>query len=128
MKKITKQKLGSFLVSILFGISLGWYISSLILKLSIISFNPYYIFIPITTIIISIMSLKTPKSVELFAFIFSSWVALQFLWDFGAETIFGSWRTIMSLFAIGIFILNGFTGYLKFNSGWKTLKRAMGGK
>lgn len=126
--KYKKPNIGSLIVSILFGISFSWYLTTLILKLNIIESSlVHYFSYPLIIGFITLNALKNPRTTEFFAFVFSAWVALQFLWDLGAEQIFGPWRTIMTFSAIILFILNGFTGYLRFSSGFKILKKALGG-
>lgn len=127
MKKKSSKKFGSLLVSLIFGATLGWYISTLVSKLIVFP-NMEWIFVLGSLLLVGFFGYKNPKTTELFAFLFSAWIFLQVLWDLGAEPVFGIWRTTMTLIAIGNFFLNGFTGYLGFKPGWRALKRALGGR
>jgi len=134
MKK-KSEKIGSLVVSLLFGVFLGWYASTLFGVSTSLS-NMLNLSVRMVTIAFSLLGLgligylgyKNPRTTELLAFIFSAFIILQVLWDSGAETTFGIWRTIMTYAGLGLFLLNSFTGYLRLNSGLKTIRRSMGGK
>jgi len=128
-------KITSGIIALLIGLSIGFYFSSITQAVINIIFDSSLKF-STTKYVFSILfgglflfwDYKHPKAVETLGFVFSSFIILQSLfWDFPAGDI-NKFRVITFTFSLGLLILNSFTGYLRWNSGIKFFKRALGFK
>ena len=133
-KRRPELKYSSIIVSIVLGSVLGWYagiiikkLIDVILKIAIVSNIYTGVFMASGLALFVYLDRKSPILVETLAFIFSAFVILQFvLWDLPAGDI-NSFRLIMFAVSLFLFFFNAFTGHLKWNSGVKIIKRAVGG-
>ncbi len=121
MKKNNNISIGSLITSTIFGALLGWYVGGIIPYLE----GMRFIWVAIGISLLVAMGYKYPILVESFAYGFSILVLFQAFWDWGARD-WTEWRTIMTLGAIGLLILNITTGKLKLIGAKRVFKNQLG--
>jgi len=121
-----KFKITSGFIGLATGALIGWYVSGLVSQLLNLDFNiVIYVLMIIFSIVGFVLDLKYPVLIESLSFGITVLIFFQAFWDFGAQD-WSKWRSIMSLSAFGLFILNLFTGHLKVNTAKKIIRRQLG--
>jgi len=131
---MTKKKItfGSILIGLLtFGL-LGFSIYSLLVRLGLMTNSSVVrmVFIIIGCILGIILGIKYPITTEALSFAITSLIFVQAIWDSTYDIVGGVLdpRVLVGSIAVGIFILNVFTGELKRGTAKRQIRRTLGVK
>jgi len=123
--KIKKISWSSVLIGILtFGL-LGFSIYNILTRTNVINLEILkYVFLSIGGLFGLYFGVKSPLSTELFSFGITTLIAVQAFWDTSYDIQGGIQdpRVIVGLIAVGIFILNAFTGRFRKGTAKKQLR------
>jgi hypothetical protein len=121
-----EHKIASGLIGFVTGGFLGWYFGRYIDSLINPSVNMFTIIFSVLLGILGLLlDLKKPILTETISFVISIFVFSQILWDMSVGDI-NKWKLIIGLIALGLFLLNIFTGYLRIKTAKKIIKRQFG--
>lgn len=125
-----KTTVGSIVIGILtFGL-LGFSLYSALLRLSVIQSNTFIMgfSIGIGAMIGLFMGIKIPIATEAISFAITSLIVVQGMWDITFDIVNGisDPRVLAAGLALSIFVLNIFTGRLKFGTAKKQIRRTIG--
>ena len=122
-QKTESWKSSNLIIGTGFGAVLGWYLSGVLNTL--LSADIGWLFIAIFGMLGFLLASKKPKVAEWAAFAMSGYVFLQAGWDYGAND-WSSWRQTVFVAALVLFIINVFTGQVKWKGANKLFKRLFG--
>jgi len=114
-----KFNIFSLATGVYLGLLLGWYLSGILLgenNALIILFSGFTF---------GFFAYKKPVLIETFAYGFTILVFFQAFWDWGARD-WSNWRSSMTLAALGLFLLNLFSGHVKIKTAKKVLRGQLG--
>lgn len=117
-----QEKITSGIVTGLAGALFGYWISLVLDGFFIV---PMYLIILATGIASIVLDYYNPVLMETLSFVFSAWILFQIAWDFPNGDRTAS-RLILGGFGLGLLILNSLTGKLRFGTGKKVIRRALG--
>lgn len=126
-----KQKIvwSSILIGILtFGL-LGFSVYNVLVRLGFMQVSQiYYLFISIGAIYGAYLGYKTPVKMELISFGITLLIAIQAYWDsaYDIQQGLAEPRVLTGAIAIGIFLLNTFTGTFRKGTAKKQLRKLLG--